>query len=420
MSVNQPASAVPAEAPPVPPSTRRRTGWAIRLGQSVITVALVVITSIRALTDGVSPALVIALALVFAGWYFGGLFLGDRTRDPVLATWWLVGLTLIWAGAVAVSEEFVWLAFPLWLLAGFIIRMPWAALLSVAVLAVVIAAPALHTGATTYANVIGPLVGGIFALGISRGYLQLVREGKERRRLIASLVQAQHEAAQLQDELARTQRESGAGIERTRLSRDIHDTVAQNLSSIGMIARSARAREAADTDLALTQIESLARQGLGDARRIVNDLTPSELEGSALGDALRRMLERLTEETGIRTDVRIDESVPALPMAAEVTLLRTAQSALANVRTHASASHVVVSLIDADDAVRLDVVDDGVGFDATRWDTRRPSRDEGGYGLRAMRARLREVGGNLDVESAVGEGTALSASIPLMNTGSRP
>lgn len=417
MSVDQPPPAVPAEASGAPSSTRRRTGWAIRLGQSIITVALVVITSIRALADGLPPALVIAPALVFAGWYFGGLLLGDRTRDPVLATWWLAGLTLIWVGAVAVSEEFVWLAFPLWLLAGFILPLPWAAVLSAVILAVVIAAPVMHTGATTYANVIGPLVGGIFALGISRGYLQLVREGDERRRLIASLLDAQQQTAQLQDELARSQRESGAGVERTRLSRDIHDTVAQSLSSIGMIARSARGRDATGTDLALTQIESLAHQGLGDARRIVNDLTPSELEGSALGDALRRMLKRLAEETGMRTEVRIDESVPALPMAAEVTLLRTAQSALANVRTHASASHVVVSLIDADDAVRLDVVDDGVGFDATRWDTHRPSRDEGGYGLRAMRARLRELGGNLDVESAVGEGTALSASIPLTNTG---
>ncbi len=83
------------------------------------------------------------------------------------ATWWLLGLTLIWLGAVVVSPEFVWLAFPLWLLAGFVMRLRWALLLSVAILAVVVSAPLLHTGATTYANVIGPLVGGIFALGIS-------------------------------------------------------------------------------------------------------------------------------------------------------------------------------------------------------------------------------------------------------------
>lgn len=389
----------------------------MRLGQSVITVVLIVITATRAVSDGTPLPWVIAVALVFAGWYFGGLLLGGRTQDHGLAVWWLAGLTLIWAGAVAVSSEFVWLAFPLWLLAGFILPLGWAVALSVVILAIVIVAPVLHTGSTSYANVIGPLVGGMFALGISRGYLELVRDARERRRLIASLVAAQDETAQLQDELARTQRETGAGIERTRLSRDIHDTIAQSLSSIGMLARTAQSAEGEQQTRSLAQIEQLAREGLVDTRRIVDAMTPAELEGSALGDALRRMLDRLQEETGIRTDLHIDDSVPALPMAAEVALLRTAQSALANIRSHARAERVVVTLADAGDAVRLDIADDGVGFDATRWNATRPRHGAGGYGLRAMRARLRELGGDLDVESAPGEGAALSASLPLTVTG---
>ncbi len=408
--------------PTTPPRTSRgesrghpggeRVSGAIRLGQVVITVVLIVIAGIRSAVDGVPLPWVLALSLVFAGWYFGGLILGDRTRDPVLATWWLAGLALIWAGSVAVSSEFVWLAFPLWLLAGFILPMAWAVALSAVILIVVVAAPVLHTGTTSYANVIGPIVGGVFALGIARGYLELVRDGRERRRLIASLVAAQEETAQLQDELARSQRETGAGLERTRVSRDIHDTVAQSFSSIGMLARSAPRAEPEKQAEALTQIEQLAREGLVDARRIVNAMTPAELEGSALGDALRRMLTRMQDETGIRTDLHIDDSVPALPMVAEVALLRTAQSALANVRGHANAQRVVVTLADAGDAVRLDIVDDGKGFDATRWNAKQPPRDEGGYGLRAMRARLRELGGDLDVESMPGEGAALSASVP--------
>ena len=362
-------------------------------------------------------ALVVSLALVFAGWYVGGLLLGARTRDAALAAWWLAGLSLIWAGTVAVSAEFVWLAFPLWLLAGFVLRLPWAIAFSAAILAVVIAAPLLHSGATSYANVIGPVVGGVFAFGIARGYLELVRDGRERRRLIASLVAAQAETAQLQDELARTQRESGAGIERTRISRDIHDTVAQSLSSIGMLARAARAgAEPAMAD-ALDQIDRLSRDGLTDARRIVNAMAPAELEGSALGDALRRMLARLEEDTGIRTDLRLDEGLPALSMGAEVALLRTAQSALANVRAHAGASRVVVTMADAGDAIRLDVADDGVGFDATRWERAARRPDGSGYGLRAMRARLRELGGDLDIESAPGDGVALSASLPFAAQG---
>lgn len=392
-----------------------RATWPIRIGQAAITILLLGIAAVRAIADGAAPpSWVLAVSIVFAGWYFGGLALADRARDRALATWWLLGLTLIWAGAVVVSAEFVWLAFPLWLLAGFILPLGWAAAFSAAILVIVVAAPLLHAGTTTYANVIGPLVGGVFAVGIARGYLELLRDGQERRRLIASLLAAQEETAQLQDELARTQRATGAGVERTRISRDIHDTVAQSLSSIGMLARSALSTPGAAPDATLSQIDRLARDGLVDARRIVNALAPAELEGSALGDALRRLLAHLHAETGIRTDLSLDDGIPALPMAAEVALLRTAHSALANVRLHASAARVVLTLADAGDAVRLDIVDDGVGFDATGWNRRRPHRDEGGYGLRAMRARLRELGGDLDVESLPGEGAALSAWLPIV------
>lgn len=425
---------MPQSTPPsrAEPSQAERTGrgesaggfrtprtWAslvgsIRIGQAVITVVLLAVGTWRAAVDGVPLPWVLALSLVFLGWYGGGLLLSERISDRRLATWWLLGLTLIWLGAVVVSSEFVWLAFPLWLLAGFVMRLRWALLLSAAILAVVVTAPLLHTGTTTYANVIGPLVGGVFALGISRGYLELVRDGHERRRLIASLVATQEEMAALQDELARTQRESGASAERTRVSRDIHDTVAQSVSSIGMLARSAlEAHDPAQRTRALEQIGALAAEGMADARRIVNALMPAELESTALGDALARMLERLADETGIATTLHADDDLPSLGIDAEVALLRTAQSALANVRSHASASRVVVTLADAGDAVRLDIVDDGIGFDATRWDAQGGMAGQGGgYGLRSMRARLRELGGGLDVESAPGDGTALSAHVP--------
>ncbi|MEW2009280.1 sensor histidine kinase [Microbacterium sp. NPDC078814] len=394
--------------------TGRTRSWgrlvtSLRIGQAVITVVLTVVGVVRSLADGVPVPWLLATALAFLGWYGGGLLLSSRTDDRALAAGWLLGLTAIWLGAVALSPEFVWLAFSLWLLAGFLLRLRWAVLLSILILAVVIVAPLLHTGTTTYANVIGPLVGGIFALGISRGYLELVRDGRERRRLIASLVATQQEMAALQDELARTQRESGAAAERTRVSRDIHDTVAQSLSSIVLLARSAAEHEDG-RDRVLAQIGALAAEGLADARRIVDDLMPAELDGSALSDALARMLERLTAETGIAATFHADEDLPALGLDAEVALLRTAQSALANVRSHAGATRVVVTLADAGDAVRLDVVDDGRGFDPSRLDSAGPG---GGYGLRAMRARLRELGGGLDVESAAGDGTALSAHLPL-------
>src|SRR5690606_3059918 len=128
---------------------------------------------------------------------------------------------------------------------------------------------------------------------------------------------------------------------------------------------------------------------------------------------IRRMLDRLAAETGIRTEVHADPSVPALPATVEIALLRVAQSALSNVRLHSRAGHVVVTLVDAEDSVRLDVVDDGRGFDVRRWGRLPDGPAASGYGLHSMRARLRELGGGLDIESTDGDGTALSAHVPL-------
>jgi signal transduction histidine kinase len=393
--------------------TLSATTRSMQVGQHLITAVLLIIGAGRALTDGTPVALVLTSILVFAGWYLSGVILASRTADPALGAWWLVGLAVIWVGTVAASVEFVWLAFSLWLLAGYLLRWRWAVVFSVLVFAVVAAAPSLHTGTTTYANLIGPLVGGVFALGISRGYVELLRDSRERQRLVASLVQAQAEMADLHEELARTQRESGAIEERTRLSRDIHDTIAQGFSSISLLARVALENDpASDSARTFRRIDSVARDNLVDVRRIVAALAPAELEEGALAGALRRMLERLAEETGIETEFHIEDGFPALPTAVEVALLRTAQSALANVRLHADARRVVVNLADVEDSVRLDIADDGRGFDAAAWDAGSKRVELGGYGLHSMRARLRELGGGLDVESARGEGTALSAHVP--------
>ncbi len=98
-----------------------------------------------------------------------------------------------------------------------------------------------------------------------------------------------------------------------------------------------------------------------------------------------------------------------LPDPVESALLRIAQGALANVREHAAATAAILTLTCMDDQIVLDVTDDGRGFDAAR----APAAGERGHGLPAIRARLRQMGGTLTIESAPGGGTALSAAIPL-------
>ncbi len=392
-----------------------RTARAMEVGQHVIAALLTTIGVIRAVGVGTPAPAAIVAGLAILAWHTAGAILPARTPSRRAAVWWLIGFAVIWIAAVAVSSEFVWVAFLLWLLAGHLLPTVWGLTFSALVLAVVIVAPILQHGGTSYANVFGPAIGGVFAFAISRGYLQLLHDAAERERLVASLRLAQQEMSALQDELLLAQRHSGAVAERTRISRDIHDTVAQGLSSIRLLAHAGAARsqdpEATDT---LTRVESLAGDSLTDVRRIIAALAPAELEAAALAAALRRVLDRAAEESGLATELHVDESLPRLPTAVEVALLRTAQSALANVRLHAQATRVVLSLIDDDTTVRLDLIDDGVGFDVAAWESGDQGRSTtSGYGLRFMRTRLRELGGGLDIESAPGEGTALSAHLPI-------
>ena len=372
-----------------------RTARAMEIGQHIIAALLTTIGVIRAVGVGTPAPAAIVAGLAILAWHTAGAILPARTPSRRAAVWWLIGFAVIWIAAVAVSSEFVWVAFLLWLLAGHLLPTVW--------------------GLTFSALVFGPAIGGVFAFAISRGYLQLLHDAAERERLVASLRLAQQEMSALQDELLLAQRHSGAVAERTRISRDIHDTVAQGLSSIRLLAHAGAARsqdpEATDT---LTRVESLAGDSLTDVRRIIAALAPAELEAAALAAALRRVLDRAAEESGLATELHVDESLPRLPTAVEVALLRTAQSALANVRLHAQATRVVLSLIDDDTTVRLDLIDDGVGFDVAAWESGDQGRSTtSGFGLRFMRTRLRELGGGLDIESAPGEGTALSAHLPI-------
>ncbi len=390
------------------------TRW-LRLGQHALLAVLAVVCLTRAVEAGAHPAAELAGLAVFVGWYLVGIPLARRGLSG--ATWFIV-LALVWGGLVLVSPENVWLAFPLWLLAGHLLRLVPGVAISLVVLGVVVAEPVRQTGATSFAAIIGPLIGMVVALGISRAQMALVRDGIERQRLIASLYAAQEETAALTDELARVQRAEGATSERTRLSRDIHDGIAQGFSSILLLARAALAEE--DPERAreiLRHLESGAVDGLEESRRVVGALAPADLDEGSLTGALRRVTDRFTEESSVSARLRVGREVPQLPTTVEVALLRCVQGALANVRTHARADTVLVGVERSGEVLRVDVVDDGQGFDTEAWASHSPDdAGEGGYGLRATRARLREIGGGLSVESSPGGGTAVSAWVPVPRT----
>ncbi|MGP9528306.1 histidine kinase [Glutamicibacter sp. AOP5-A2-18] len=382
-------------------------------GQHLVTAILLVIAMLRQVSTPEHLWAAVLVSVLFACWYAMGFIPLTNNKIINRPAWWLAILLTIWIVSLFVSAEFMWLAFSLWLLLGHQLPFVPSILWSVVVYAFTLIAPFLHHGELSVAAAAGPLVGGLFAWGISRGYLQMERDAQERTSLVNSLMRAQEETSALQEELARSQHEAGIAAERTRLAREIHDTIAQQLSSIGLHAKAASAASNLDAaNEALERIDHLSGQSLTDLRRIIAALAPAELDSQALAGALSRILDDFATDSGVKSRVDIEPGLPLLDPSLQIALLRTAQSALSNVRRHAQATTVVLSLSYSDDEVRLDIVDDGRGFTPPTGKLQH-NTPVVGFGLTAMNRRLNELGGGLDVESAIGEGTALCAHLPL-------
>jgi signal transduction histidine kinase len=197
--------------------------------------------------------------------------------------------------------------------------------------------------------------------------------------------------------------------ERERMARDIHDTLAQGFTSVIALAQAERARLAAGGDDAprLALLEETARENLGEARALVAAFAPVDLQGSGLVDALRRLSDRFTAETGVpvRLELPPGPSDGELGTAEAVVLLRVAQEALSNVRRHAGAAQVTLRLRRQGDGTGVEVADDGAGFDVD-------AVAGSSFGLSGMRSRVEEVGGLLAVSSRPGGGTRVTVSLP--------
>ncbi|MFC5828763.1 sensor histidine kinase [Nonomuraea insulae] len=247
-----------------------------------------------------------------------------------------------------------------------------------------------------------------FALSILLGLWikRMTQQSKERARLIEELRRSQARVARLSHE-------AGISAERERLAREIHDTLAQGLSSIISLVQAAESKMRDEPDHAaghLSRAGQVARESLAEARDFVATLTPPTLRGGSLVQAVRRQADGLIAETGldVRTSVHGEEE--SLPMPVNVVLLRTVQEAIANVRKHAERARTVdVAVTFEPDAVRLLVRDDGKGFT--------PDDAREGYGLRGMRARLAEIDGTVTVSSRAGEGTAIEVRVPVAVAG---
>ena len=382
----------------------------------LLVAGLLALVALRAVADGRphAPA-VVAVAAVLGAVYAVGPAVPAIGASRRAAALWLTAVGAVWLVLLVLSAEAVWLAFPLYFVQLHLLprRAGLGAVLGTAVAAV--AAFSAHEGTFTAATAIGPALGAAVAVAVVWGYQALYRESEQRRRLIEELTATRAD-------LADAQRAAGVLEERERLAREIHDTLAQGLSSIQLLLRAAERALPGRPEPAVTyvgQARQAALDNLAEARRFVAALSPPALDDTPLAGALERLCATTADRH--RLDVRFRLAGPPrpLPTAQEVALLRVAQSGLANTVGHARAGTAEVTLSHLRDAVVLTVVDDGVGFDPAA--VRVPGADGGGgFGLAAMRARVHAVGGTLTVESAPGRGTALSARLPLTPTDDDP
>lgn len=183
--------------------------------------------------------------------------------------------------------------------------------------------------------------------------------------------------------------------ERTRVGRDVYHVVARGVPEISRLARTVADGLPGGSE-ELSRISGLARSMLDDVRRAIAGVLPRDIDAMTLEEAVRATLApRGAENAAARLEVRGDTS--AISAAARRAACRIVQEAVTNVRLHAAAKTVTVT-IECDRDLRLTVVDDGVGFDPER-------PHSGGMGLGHMRERAQALGGVLTVQSAPGAGT---------------
>ena len=342
----------------------------------------------------------LAAVAVFVAFWFG---VGTRVADGSRGATVVVVVTILFSGAVTLAfpvAAFVQaLAFPLiWTRLTSTRR---AIIASFALAGAVGIAMFYSAGADLDALLsaaISEVLSIIFAIAFGLWITSIENRSTERQQLVDELRATQHQVAVLSQD-------AGVTSERERLAREIHDTIAQDLTGLVLLAqRATRELSTGDTAAAseqLTLLEEGARTALAETRALVASTSHTDLDTGGITAALDRLAQRYERETAIAVSVRADVAT-ALSRDLEVVLLRCAQEGLANVRKHSGASSAALTLVANESGASLRVADNGSGFD--------PAEPSSGFGLSGMRERLALANGTLDVASSA-EGTTLTVTL---------
>lgn len=254
----------------------------------------------------------------------------------------------------------------------------------------------------------GRAVGTLVALDREAGGIEFDQEDLRLLQSFASSAATAVATAQTVESDRLRQQVESAEKERERWARELHDDALQNLAAIRISL--ATALQSSDEQRA-AKIESAAEEAIAhlesqitDLNRLINDLRPAALERLGLAGALQAM----AEENSARGDLQVEATIEIggeLGGDEERLVYRLVQESLTNVLKHANASQVVLGVSEADGEIQIVIRDDGGGFDS--------AASTSGRGLTGMRERIELIGGEIEVSSTPGEGTEITARVPL-------
>lgn len=401
-----PAEQTPDDSDSLEPDSAILDYSAIRSGLHVMTgllLAVAIGSSLR--LEFNDAAFNLLLCTVFAVFYYVGFeqvrFWGELRRQA-----WMAAVVGIWILVMLLVPVGIYLIFPVYFV---VLRaMPdirgVVSVLFATALAILMQIP----NGITLGGVMGPAVSAAVTLAMFYAVRTLIRLNRQREEAVQELMATR-------DQLAESQRAEGVAAERQRLAHEIHDTVAQGLSSIQMLLHVAEADlESGDEGKAVERMElarTTASENLAEARAMIAALQPVSLGETNLEGAMQRMVASFAGAANVAIEVDVVGEEQQLPMKTEATLLRIAQGAVGNVAKHSAATRCRVTVTYQPDEVRLDVVDNGRGFDPEEVEAQPAGL--GHVGLAAMRQRAAEMGGELFIESQVGGPTAVTVALPL-------
>ncbi|KQB83427.1 sensor histidine kinase [Corynebacterium lowii] len=382
-------------------------------GIHVLTAVLLIVTVSASVQLDLQFAVInVVICALFAFLYFFGSELWEGW-PPIAQFSWLLGLSGLWVLMLPLADVGVYLLLSLFFLYMRVLD-DYRGIVAVVVATVVAIAAQIPKGITVGA-VMGPAVSALVVVAIYYAFRTLWQVSTERQELIEQLMATR-------TQLAASEHAAGMAAERQRIAHEIHDTVAQGLSSIQMLLHAAE-RDLGETGLSehdaapvrtrIDQARRTASENLAEARAMIAALQPAGLSSTSLEGALRRVATSFGASVEMDIEVDVEGEVYDLPMKTEAVLLRISQGAVGNVVKHSQASRARITVSYEEGEVRLDVVDNGRGFDPQAV-AQRPA-GLGHVGLDAMRRRAAEVGGTLTVESEPGAGTAMSVAIPVKN-----